>query len=577
MCLTRPTNLRFLRYDPFYSQTHRRAGKSTRELDVARRTVKKSLYKHLTPEKADHIINGFRRSDGSDEAAEQDFLRTDEPYHPVPRDSHYRKALKVITDLFKPHRKLKPISFADLPNYPWTVNVSAEYPYSSSKKWKKYVSKKQSEGLIDDNGVTFHNLYNEIFDDNRLHIHRIKDGHKSFWTEDGTPKTFGTNFLHTRAHLVKQEDEDKNRAVFGVPKLLLMAEQMFIWNLQRTYLNAQPGRYPMLWGFETIRGGWKKLYRYIYSKNPSYQTALGADWSGFDRFALHEVIDDVHNIWKSYFTFEEGYESTNEYPDTYTNPEKLERLWKWMTYSIKHNPITAQSGRTYMWLHNGIASGYQQTQLLDSFVNGIYLLTCLSACGVDIESKSFILFLQGDDSLCVTNADLMADKDWFLNTMSKEAKRRFNATLKPEKTSIGRTLSSIEVLSYANRFGIAYRDPDQLLAQLLYPERPRLLPETASAALGIATAAMGMDRKVYDVCLDVFNFITGPLGREPSPRPIQEMERAGLFPTGQVNVQKFPTFEETFFQNWDLSERTTSDKERLWPTSQYEKFYFLHV
>jgi len=577
MCLQRLTNLKFLGQSRFFGPTARYEKRSQRESSVAERTLKKAFYKHLPQEQVERIINGFRRSDGSDEAAEQDFLRTDEPFHPVKRDSHYRKALKVIKRLFKPDRTLKPISFTDLPNYPWTLNVSAEFPYSIGRKYKKYLRQKQRDGLIDNSSTTFHNLYNEIFEDNRLHIHKIKDGHPDFWHPDGTPKPYGTASLHTRAHLVPQDEEDKNRAVFGVPKLLLMAENMFIWNLQRSYLNAPPGKFPMLWGFETIRGGWKKLYRYIYDKNPNFSTALGADWSGFDRFALHEVIDDVHLIWRSYFTFADGYEETNEYPNSYTNPERLERLWKWMTYSIKHMPITAQSGRSYQWLFNGIASGYQQTQLLDSFVNGIYLLTCLSACGVDIESKSFLLFLQGDDSLCVTDANVYADKDWFLNQMSHEAKTRFNATLKPEKTSIGPDLSKIEVLSYANRFGIAYRSTDQILAQLLYPERPRTLNETASACLGIATACMGMDRNAYDACRDAFDFITGPLGREPSLNYFERLARSGLFPGLTDKIPPFPSFEETFFANWTLTERSISDKERLWPTSKYEKFHFLNL
>jgi len=457
------------------------------------------------------------------------------------------------------------------------VNVSAEFPYSTSKMWKNYVRKKQSKGLVDNPSVTFHNLYDEIFIDNRWLIHKIKAGHKDFFSSDGTPKPFGTSFLHTRAHLVRSDEDDKNRAVFGVPKLLLMAEQMFIWNLQRCYLNAEPGKYPMLWGFETIRGGWKKLYRYIYSKNPNFATALGADWSGFDRYALHEVIDDVHNIWRSYFTFEEGYESTNDYPDTWTDPAKIDRLWKWMTYSIKHTPITAQSGNSYRWRFNGIASGYQQTQLLDSFVNGIYLLTCLSANGVDIENPSFILFLQGDDSLCITDADLNPRKDQFLRDISAEAKRRFNATLKPEKTTMGPHLSDVEVLSYKNRFGIAYRETNQILAQLLYPEHDRTLPETASACLGIAVAMMGMDKYAYEVCKDAALFITGPLGREFSVAWLEKRNRAGLFPYPLEEPIVFPTFEQTFIQNWELAARTVADKEKLWPTSKHEKFHFLDL
>jgi hypothetical protein len=45
--------------------------------------------------------------------------------------------------------------------------------------------------------------------------------------------------------MVKSDKPDKIRAVFGVPKLLLMVENMFIWNIQKEYLNK--GKGSLLW------------------------------------------------------------------------------------------------------------------------------------------------------------------------------------------------------------------------------------------------------------------------------------------------------------------------------------------
>jgi len=66
-------------------------------------------------------------------------------------------------------------------------------------------------------------------------------------------------------------------------------------------------------------------------------------------------------MWRSWFDFDKGYEPTNHYPDSRTDPEQIESLWEWMTWNIKHQPIRAASGNMYSWKFNGIASGYQQT------------------------------------------------------------------------------------------------------------------------------------------------------------------------------------------------------------------------
>nr|UDL14405.1 MAG: putative RNA-dependent RNA polymerase [Partitiviridae sp.] len=550
--------------------------------------IKKAIHKTCDPVLATQAIHGFRRSQGGDDAAEKDFLRSDVPYFPVNRDFHYRKALRVVEQMFRPSRVLQPISFPDLRFYPWNLSVSAEAPYTVDKRWKDLIREKQRDGEIDDGNMSFHNLYNEIFDQNRILIHQIKDGHPAFWNEDGTPKPHHFTTLHTRAHLVKQEDDDKLRAVFGVPKLLLMAENMFIWNLQKEYLNGKV-KSPMLWGFETFRAGWMKLLTTLKKgKNNSY---ISTDWSGFDRFALFEIIDDVHTMWRSWFDFDHGYEPTASithpegtklgYPTSATKSIRLQRLWDWMTWSVKHTPIRAMSGNVYQWRFNGIASGYQQTQLLDSFVNAIMVLTTLSALGVNIESENFILKVQGDDSVCSMPErihQIYGKK--FLELMAQEAKTRFNATLSTEKTTFSDTLDDIEVLSYKNREGMAYRDEAELLAHLLYPERGRSLEDTAAACVGIAYASMGCSRQVYEACKDAFVFLTVELGRKPSidwlykwlnlrGKDVSFLEHYNL---------DFPTFEECWSQNFDYGTRTEKAKQQLWPTKPTGDygFYFIN-
>jgi hypothetical protein len=542
--------------------------------------MKKAIYNHCPPELADKVINGFRRSEGGDELAEQDFLRTDVPQHHVKRDFHYRRALRVVERLFRPSRRLNPISFPDLRFYPWNLSVSAEAPYTVEKRWQEMLLRRQSEGEDIDGKLTFHNLYNEIFEHNRILIHQIKDGHPNFWEKDGTPKPYWFNTLHARSHLVKATEEDKIRAVFGVPKLLLMAENMFIWNLQKEYLNRRIDS-PMLWGFETFRGGWNKLWTKMSPK--SIHTFLSMDWSGFDRFALFEVIDDIHTMWRSWFDFDQ-YEPTGAvnpaegirlaYPASKASPERTQRLWDWMTHSVKHNPIRGFSGQLYQWQFNGIASGYQQTQLLDSFVNITMLLTCLSALGVNIESKDFAVFVQGDDGL-TGFPEMIADEDLFLVKLANEAKLRFNANLSPDKTTIGPTLSDVEVLSYRNVEGIAYRDEADLLARLLYPERSQSLEAAASSCIGIAQASMGCSPLVYTVCQDAFMFLTTQLGREPSIKWLVEYYRyRGGIPPTRESLTDFPSYAECYAQNYRFSPRTEQECNRTWPTRPTGRYGF---
>nr|ATS94412.1 RNA-dependent RNA polymerase [Podosphaera prunicola partitivirus 2] len=570
-----PTNLLRLEKIPQRSRYNEPLFRNFRTNRVRQGIIKRAIYKICPLKLARKVIYGYRRSEGGDELAETDFQRSDVPYFDLKRDYHYQRALRVCEKLFRPSRTLYPIAFPDLRFYPWTLSVSAEAPFSIEKKWLTSIRTRQSEGEDLDGRLTFHNLYNEIFELNRNLIHQIKEGDKSFWNEDGTPRPYWYNTLHTRSHMVQSNEPDKLRAVFGVPKLLLMAENMFIWNLQKEYLN-QKVQSPLLWGFETFKGGWLKLWNRMYSKKCS--TFLSADWSGFDRFALFECIDDVHNMWRNWFDFTQ-YEPTRaesgppgiqlSYPHSKTNPSKIENLWQWMCYSIKFTPIKGQSGQLYQWQYNGIASGYQQTQLIGSFVNSIYILTCLSDLGINIESDNFQLFVQGDDSLTGL-PEIIANEDIpnFLERLAKVAKQRFNANLSVAKTAAGESLSDVEVLSYHNKCGIAYRDEAELLAHLLYPERFQTLEATVSCCIGIAYASMGCSRLVYDTCRDAYKFLTTQLKVEPDLKFLQDFFRVRGSPlTDDYRAPRFPTFDECFHQNFEVRSRSESEKQRLWPTN----------
>jgi len=318
-----------------------------------------------------------------------------------------------------------------------------------------------------------------------------------------------------------------------------------------------------------MRGGWKRLRNLVINKTDGkFKTVLSADWSQFDRRALFDLIDDTHDIWHTFFDWSGTYQPTNFYPNATTDPSRLQNLWDWFTHNIKHYPIALPNGDVYQWLTNGIASGFQQTQILDSWVNGIMLLTCLSSLGIDIDSPRFFVKLQGDDSLVAFCEDffrLYGKK--FLGMISKEAASRFNAKLSVDKSDIHNRLDHVYVLGFYNEQGISYRTDVDLLSHLLFPERSQTLEATAASALGIAVAAMGCSQKVYNVCKDVYDFITINLGKDVA-RETADMKRKmeyllliDRFPT------MFPSFQTTYLQNFILQGRTESQRQRTWPTN----------
>jgi hypothetical protein len=529
------------------------------------KVVKHAIRKHCSPTLQDKIFSR-RRSKQSDSKLIEDFLQFEQPEIALDRDYHYTHALKVVTEAFRPKQLLRPIHFPDQRYYPWTLNVSAEAPWTYETGVNDIIRQKQAEGSITDERRSFHNLYNEIFVRNRLLIHLIKERDQKFFDhETGEPKSYEFVTLHSRSHVVDEDEPDKIRAVFGVTKLLLMAEQHFIWPLQEQYLNNKVNS-PLLWGNEMIKGGWRKLHQKVLSKS-KYSTALGIDWSKFDKRALHSIIDDVHKIWRSYFTFDEGYVPTNFYPNSMTEAHRIENLWDWMCYSIKHTPIALPDGRLYSWTRNGIASGFQQTQLLDSFVNAIMLLTTLSESGVNIESENFLFLIQGDDSLVTFPEQYyLSEGQSYLNRLAEIAMKRFNAVLSKTKSYISDTLNGIKVLGYSNILCQPFRTDEDLLSHLVYPERSFGLPQLAATAVGIAWASLGCSRTVYNVCKDVHSFLTEKLEIKPKAQVFEWLEKMGTLKLEDYHLDRFPSYIEIFNSTFSVEIRTRQMKERLYPT-----------
>jgi len=595
-----------------YDYDHRHMFKPSQgQYDMTNRNewLARQIRRFYSEEEVQQVFTN-RRSDITDDGVMKYFFKGNQPLHFIPEDHHTERAINWTFEKFKPNRPLNPISFPDLRYYPTTLSVSAEAPWTTTDfrftptgrnidhesdqpklsqfvdrlpigtrmPIKAYLQQKQRMGLIDDDRAKFHNLYNEIFVHNRTLVHQISTLHPRFWINKVVPKPYYWNTLHARSHVVAQDEPDKVRAVFGATKLLLQVELMFIWPLQASYLNTGAGQ--MLWGREIIRGGWKRMFNELHKNGPP-NTVISADWSEFDSRLLHQLMRIVHHrIWRKYYDFSH-YEPTSFYPESSPkDPRKLDRLWKWMTEAILNTPILLPNGRLYRWLFNGFGSGYQQTQLMDTFCNSIMIITCLSALGVNVDAREFWAKFQGDDSLFAFFEIMFRIYGPHFKVMFAEtAKYYFNAKLSVKKTHISDRVTGISVLSYFNSFGIPWRTDEDLLRHLFFPERSQNFPKLAASAMGLAYANCGHSDRFHALCEMIWDKLVVKKEIKPQWAGLRWMERAGYIETLKMfEGAHFPTRLYLLSMVYEHTPRSDSENQRQWPDRPGPKgrFYFLN-
>lgn len=561
-------------------------------VETYNRIVDHALDKFLTPEESDKVKTGFRRSTWSEDSFKKDIDRLNSQDHPVDKDEHYHKALAKVKKIFTPEVPLLPIHYTDLRHYPWQLSTSVGAPYATSKAWQSYVNEKfqgYQNGFSEstftkpyyrdlfaeahkgqsldppmlDARMTKRNLYNELFYITRKQIHQIKDGITSYKGQD-------FKFWHTafaRRHLVESDEDDKVRLVFGAPFLHLCASLMFFWSIQ-TWLLSIGSASPMLWGFETLTGGWYRLRNYFSSKLVEFGCIITLDWRGFDRYARHTVLKDIYSdVLRPMFDFTKGYHATKDYPDSSSgtfDPSRLENLWNWMVDATFTTPLMLPDGTLIEFLHSGIFSGYFQTQLLDSIYNLVMIFTIMSRLGYDLDRIT--IKVQGDDSIILLYHMFLAIAQSFLGLLKHYAEYYFGSIVNDKKSEVLPSLDHAEVLKYKNKCGIPYRDPIALLAQLRHPERSDTLQALMARAIGIAYANCGTDHRVYLICEDIHRFLSkkgftpDPKGLPSGLRFMQTHQPGGDV---RIDVTRFPTFYETIALMTNTDHQTLSDK--YWP------------
>lgn len=520
----------------------------------------------------------FRRSTTNTYDAESFFLKYDVPNHDIIHDFHLEKALSIVTDVFRPRHKIRPVHFADLPNYNWNLSTSAERPYTNNHLLQQFIHDLYTQGLLKTAKLNFHNLFNWIFGKERTRIHAIKDG---------KPPGYDYITMHQKTALIELDEPNKVRSVFGVPKLLIFAEAMFFWPLFREYLNE--GRSPLLWGYETLNGGWLKLSNEIHSKGLQGNTWMSLDWKEFDMrfyFSLHRLIRER---WLEYFDFENGYiPSGDNYPQekmdheariinstrSTSQPTRLRRLWDYCTNAVEDSPCILPSGRIYKRTFAGQPSGIFTTQFGDSFYNAVMIFTTLSIIGIPIDTNLFFKTL-GDDILFILMCLIPPNMhEIFLDLFTKTALDRFNSVVSIKKTRTGNGIHRANILSYINIFGLPYRDGNALLAQLIFTKGFRDTPSRAMArSIGIAYAAGPFNHDVYRCCQAVY-FKFKEMGYSPNSKELDWMFRANLLGNeNRLDVDHFPSHLEVHKRLTQIPTRLEQAKNKYWPSQHFHSYY----
>jgi hypothetical protein len=519
-----------------------------RHIIAHQQTLHHAFERFLYPDEIDKIENKLRRSEMTEQAILDDFFANDVEKHEVPMDTHFEYGLSAMLDAFRPPQKCLPAHIFDVQHhYPYKWQVNAEVPFSTDSYFLKSLP-------------TFGQIFKRLHD---VYSHISIDWHRRYGSRITTlmnekiPAKFGplketvfswthrwhhvikSNFLdlaglekdyyfdsryifpmllHTKTAIVKKDDPNKMRTIWGCSKPWVIGDTQFYWEYT-AWIKLNPGHTPMLWGYETITGGWLRLNAALFSRF-AVHSFLTLDWKRFDKRAYFSVIKRIMLGVRQYLDFSNGYLPTKDYPDTDKtwNHEKairLERLWLWTLENLFNAPIVLPDGSMYVRHFAGIPSGLFITQLLDSWYNYTMLATILSVLGFD--PRACIIKVQGDDSIVRLNVLIPPeDHDSFLLKMQELADYYFKAVISIEKSEVRNALNGCEVLSYRHKNGLPYRDEIAMLAQFYHTKARNPNPSiTMAQAVGFAYASCGNNERVLLVLQDVYEYYAAQ-GYEPN-------------------------------------------------------------
>jgi len=560
-------------------------------------TLDRAFNKYLYADEIKLITQEYRRSEVNLESILDDFFATDVEQHDIPFDEHVETGLSYTADAFRPPRQCKPVHILDVQfNYPYKWNVNAEPPFSTDEyflgqrdTFGQFISKHEYEHIDKDDffrrhpDPTNHELISTIvppkfgylksmiFSWTRRWHHIIKSGFTDL-TDVPRNNYLRNRFifpmlLHTKTAIVKRNDPNKMRTIWGTSKPWIIADTMFYWEYI-AWIKLNPGITPMLWGYETFTGGWFRLNAELFN-GLIRRSFLTLDWKRFDKRAYYSLIRRIMYNVRTYLTFSNGYVPTHAAPEhpqwSHNHSLRLERLWLWTLENLFEAPIVLPDGRMYRRKFAGIPSGLFITQLLDSWYNHTMLATLLSALGFD--PQQCIIKVQGDDSIIKLSVLIPPDQhEAFFSAFVELADYYFKSVVSLEKSELRNCLNGCEVLSYRNHNGLPHRDEILMLAQFYHTKARDPTPEiTMAQAVGFAYASCGNHNRVLWVLKDIFNYYKDQ-GITPN--------RAGLTLTfgespdltlPEIPLDHFPSKQEIRQFLVSTSYRNEAQTARTWP------------
>ncbi|AAX39023.1 putative RNA dependent RNA polymerase [Vicia cryptic virus] len=564
-------------------------------------TLERSFHTYLFDHEIKRIMIDHRRSDITEDSILEDFFAGDFPYFEVPFDEHVEYGLQCMADAFRPPRPCRPAHILDVKHgYPYKWNVNAEFPFSTDeyfltqrKTFGEFIRMHEYEHIDKDDFFRRHPnleshdflrtivppkfgyLKSTIFSWTRRWHHIIKLGFTDTTGLDNNGYLYNRfifpMLLHTKTAIVKKDDPNKMRTIWGASKPWIIADTMFYWEYQ-AWVKHNPGSTPMLWGFETFTGGWFRLNQLLFC-GLIRRSFITLDWSRFDKRAYFPLLRKIMYTVKSFLTFEEGYVPTHAAPNhpqwNQDKTDKLERLWLWTLENLFEAPIILPDGRMYRRHFAGIPSGLFITQLLDSWYNYTMLATILHALGFN--PSNCIIKVQGDDSIIRLNVLVPSERhDHLMSRIVELAEYYFNSIVNVKKSEIRNRLNGCEVLSYRNHNGLPFRDEIAMLAQFYHTKARDPTPEiTMAQAIGFAYASCATHTRVLWVLEDIYNYY-----RDQGYTP----NRAGLTLTfgdspdltmPEMPLDHFPTKSEIVRYLTCTNYRNEAQNARTWPRTLF--------
>lgn len=176
---------------------------------------------------------------------------------------------------------------------------------------------------------------------------------------------------------------------------------------------------------------------------------LSVDYSGFDQSISNWLIHDVFKIIESMFRRDPNHDS---------------KLFWIMVKDFCNKELIDGNGEL-KYSKKGVPSGSMFTQIIDTLVNRLMILTYLFSKGIDPRQVS--MCIMGDDNIIFSRYEI--DRDDLAGYLNKN----FGVTVNNTKSSFGTRSDDPEFLSRSWSTGGAYRQWKHLILKLLYPERFR--------------------------------------------------------------------------------------------------------